>query len=196
MLLGGNGQTAMNPQRKVTEIEKNLMQNLLRIVLQDLRDAWKTVADIQFSVQSLASEPQVLPILALTEAVVAIAIEARIGSTTGLINLAFPSIFIKRLRHLFERLRRIHRAEPKRHDQIHMAELLMTARMDMEARLDGSTISTRGLLDLEPGDVLALDYPLDRAVTGYLNGAPKFHGNVSPAGGKLTYRVARDYSLD
>jgi flagellar motor switch protein FliM len=189
MLLGGKGQTSMNAQRKVTEIEKNLMQNLLRIVLQDLREAWKTVTDIQFSVQSLASEPQVLPVLALAEAVVAIGIEAHVGATTSLINLAFPSIFVKRLRHLFERLRRIHRQEPRRRDQIHMADLLMDADLDLEARLEGTSISTHGLLDLEPGDVLALDFPVDRAVTGFLNGEPKFQGFISPTRNKLAYRI-------
>src|SRR5277367_3638047 len=36
MLLGGSGAAPLTPQRKSTEIEKNLMKNLLRIILQDL----------------------------------------------------------------------------------------------------------------------------------------------------------------
>ena len=39
MLLGGGGKLATAMQRKATEIEKNLMHNLLRIILQDLSEA-------------------------------------------------------------------------------------------------------------------------------------------------------------
>jgi flagellar motor switch protein FliM len=196
MLLGGGGKTAGNPQRKLTEIEKHLMQYLLRIVLQDLGEAWKTVADIRFAVQSLADEPQGLHILSPTEAVVAIGIEVKVASTTGMMNLAIPSIFIKRLRNMFDQLRRVHRAESKRRDQVHMAELLARVAVDLEVRLDGGTISTGTLLNLEAGDVLALDYPLDRKVTALLNGEPKFWGDVELSGTAIALRVASEHERD
>jgi len=196
MLLGGGGKTAGSPQRKITEIEKNLMQNLLRILLQDLSEAWKSVTDIRFAVQSLADEPQVLHVLAPAEAVVAIAIEVRVGLTTGMINLAIPSIFIKRLRHMFERLRRVHRAESRRSDQAHMADLLGRAGLNLEVRLDGPTVPMRSLLDLEVGDVLALDYPLDRMATAFLNGQPKLSGNIALARDKLGFIVGAEQDPD
>jgi flagellar motor switch protein FliM len=196
MLLGGGSKPPTNPPRKVTEIEKRLMQNLLRIMLQNLSEAWKSVADIRFAVQSLADEPQVLHVLAPAEAVVAIAIEARVGPTTGMINFAIPSIFIKRLRHMFEQLRRVHRVESKRSDQAHMAELLRKVSMNLEVRLDGPTISTRDLLALEAGDVLSLDYSVDRKVTALLNGQPKFWGNIATAGTKLAYEIAFEQDRD
>ncbi len=172
------------------------MQNLLRIVLQDLGEAWKTVADIRFAVQSLADEPQGFHILSPAEAVVTIGIEVRVASTTGMMNLAIPSIFIKRLRHMFDRLRRVHRAESKHRDQVHMAELLARVGMDLEVRLDGGTISAGTLLNLEAGDVLALDYPLDRKVTALLNGEPKFWGDVELAGTTVALRVACEHERD
>src|ERR1051325_10435543 len=54
LLLGGNGKTTVQIQRKITEIEKTLIQTLMRVVLHDLGEAWKSVADIRFAVQSLA----------------------------------------------------------------------------------------------------------------------------------------------
>lgn len=192
MLLGGDGASSVKPQRKISEIEKNLMKNLLRILLQDLSEAWRSVTDIRFAIQSLADEPQVLHVLAPAEAVVGIAIDVQVGSTSGLINFAIPSIFIKRLRHMFERLRRVHRAESKRPDQVHMAQLLQQANLSLEVRLDGCTISARNLLDIAPGDVLILDYPLDRKATAHLNGQPKFSGEVGVVGTKLAFTVHPD----
>jgi flagellar motor switch protein FliM len=190
MLLGGGSKVAINPARKVTEIEKQLMQNLLRILLQNLSDSWKTVADVRFAVQSIADEPQLLHGLAPAEAVVAISIEVRVASTTGMINLAIPSIFIKRLRHMFDRIRRIHRTESKQRDQVHMAQLLGTARLNLEVRLEGPTLSARDLLALGVGEVLMFDYPLRRQVSGLLNGQPKYWGEVELNEDKVSFRVA------
>lgn len=189
MLLGGDGKAAVSPQRKSTEIEKNLMRNLLRIVLQDLADAWKSVTDIRFTVQSLADEPQGMNIFPPGEAVVAIGIEVIVGSTTGMINFALPSIFIKRLRHMFERLRRVEPAEGKHQDQVLMAKLLGKVGLTLEARLDGLTISTSNLLRLQVGNVLKLDASLDQKITALLNGERKFLGEVGLAGDKLGFRV-------
>lgn len=196
MLLGGSGKTALLPQRKVTEIEKNLMQNLLRIVLQDLGEAWKSVAELRFAVQSIADEPQGLNILSPAEAVVTIGIEVRVAATTGMMTLAIPSIFIKRLRHMFDRLRQLHRTESKIKDQIHMAELLARVSVSLEARLDGATIPTHTLFSLEPGDVLMLDHPIDRKATAILNGQPKYLADVETARGRLALRIASDYDPD
>ena len=196
MLLGGGAKAPLNPQRKVTEIERNLMQNLLRIMLHDLSDAWKSVTELRFAVQSLADEPQSLQVLSPAEAVVAIGIEVRVGATTGMLNLALPSIFIKRLRHMFDRLRRIHRAESKLRDQIQMAELLEKVDVNMEVRLDCGSISTGNLLDLAVGDVLAFDYPLDRNVIGLVNDRPKFAGAAECSGNKLAFRVALEQQQD
>jgi flagellar motor switch protein FliM len=196
MLMGGDGKASVNPQRKATEIEKNLMRNMLRIILQDLGDAWKSVTDIRFAVQSLADEPQAMNVFSPGEAVVAIGIEVGVGSTTGMISFALPSIFVKRLRHMFERLRHVQAAESKQRDQMHMAKLLGNVALNLEARLDGLTIAARDLLSLEVGDVLLLDAPVDQKITALLNGEPKFSGEVGIAGTKLGFKVESDRERD
>src|SRR5438874_12868112 len=43
MLLGGTGKSSAAIQRDITEIEQRLLDGLFRIILQDLREAWKAV---------------------------------------------------------------------------------------------------------------------------------------------------------
>src|SRR5207253_7947599 len=64
MLLGGNGKTSAPIQRDVTEIEQKLLDGLFRIILHDLREAWKTVTTVDFTIDSMETEPQLLHILA------------------------------------------------------------------------------------------------------------------------------------
>src|SRR5215472_370703 len=102
ILLGGDGKSLMNLQREITEIEQSLLDGLFRIILRDLREAWKGITHIEFSIDSLETEPQFLQILAPSEAVVAIAVEIRIGESVGMMNIAMPSIIIKMMRQKFD----------------------------------------------------------------------------------------------
>jgi flagellar motor switch protein FliM len=190
LLLGSKGlSAALTVQRKITDIEKTLVHTLMRVILRDLAEAWKGVAAVSFTVQSLASEPQAMHVLAHAEAVVVIAIEVRLASVSGLMNLAIPSIFIKRLRHNFDRLQEVRRAESTERDQTYLAELLQDANLSFEARIDGGSVSTRTLLDLEAGDVLLLNYPLDRPVKGYVNDRGKWLGEIVGWRDRLAFEV-------
>ncbi|HSU57975.1 MAG TPA: FliM/FliN family flagellar motor switch protein [Bryobacteraceae bacterium] len=189
LLLGSKGRATTAFQRKITEIEKNLIQTLMRVVLRDLSEAWKLVTDISFSVQSLASEPALLHVLSPTEAVIVIAIEVRVGTTSGLMNLAIPSIFIKRLRNKFDQLRQVRRAQSTERDQMLMARLIQDANATLEARIVAGSISTRTLVDLEAEDVLILDHPVDRPVSGFLNGREKWFGMLVTRDDKFIFQL-------
>src|SRR5579862_4176290 len=79
MLLGGTGKTPTHMDREITDIEQSIMEGLLRVILNDLRQAWMAVAAIDFAIEGQETEPQMLQVLAQNEAVVAIGIEVRIG---------------------------------------------------------------------------------------------------------------------
>jgi flagellar motor switch protein FliM len=190
LLLGSKGRATTTFQRKITEIEKSLIQTLMRVVLRDLSEAWKMVTDISFSVQSLASEPALLHVLAPAEAVIVIAIEVRVGSTSGLMNLAIPSIFIKRLRSKFEQLRQVRRAESTERDQLVVARLIQDASITFDARIMAGLIGTQTLVDLEPEDVLILDHPVERPVSGFLNGRQKWVGSVVTRDEKFVFQLS------
>ncbi len=194
LLLGSKEQSLRPVQRTITDIEKKLLQTILRIVLHDLKDSWKSVAEIDFTVQSLASEPQLLYILAPSEAMIVIAIDVRLGSTSGLMNLAIPSIFVKRLRNNFDQLQKVRRTEATEKDQLHVGHLLQNVRVDFDVHLSGGDLHTKTLLDLQVGDVLVLDHPKNTPLKGLLNGKQKWLGNVLNLDGKLAFEIAKDIS--
>jgi flagellar motor switch protein FliM len=191
LLLGSKGKASVPVNRKITDIEKKLVQTLLRVILRDLSEAWKNVADIFFSVQSLASEPTTVYVLSPAEAVIVIAVEMRVGGTSGLMNLAIPSIFIKRLRHKFDQLQRIRRAESTESDQSFIARLIQDSKLTLEVQIPKGVISAKTLVGLEPGEVIVLDHSLDREVSGFLNGKEKWRGNIMAQGDKVAFEVSK-----
>src|ERR1700741_4268294 len=70
MLLGGSGKSSGSIQREITEIEQKLLDGLSPMVPPALREAWKPVTSVAFTIESMETEPQLLHLLAPNEAVV------------------------------------------------------------------------------------------------------------------------------
>jgi flagellar motor switch protein FliM len=189
LLTGSKGKTQTSVQRKITDIEKSIMQTLMRVVLRDLGDAWASVAEVNFAVQSLASEPQLTHVLAPAEAVIVIAVDVRVGSVSGLMNLAIPSIFIKRLRHKFDQLQTVRKTQVTVSDQSRTAELIQDVEVRFHAELDGGAITAMELLDLTPGDILVFDHPIDRPLKSAVNDQEKWAGFIISKRGKVLFQV-------
>jgi flagellar motor switch protein FliM len=184
MLLGGTGKSSSTIRRDITEIEQKLLDGLFRIILHDLREAWKGVTAVDFTIESMETEPQQLHLLAPNEAVVAIGIEVRIGDTVGMMNIAMPSIVIKMMRQKFDQQWSFRKTRASEAEQARVLRLLRDVSLTVEARMEGPTVTVRDLLGLREGHLLMFDHPVDRAVELLVNGSHQFTGNLASTGTK------------
>jgi flagellar motor switch protein FliM len=189
MLLGGNGRGGSNLKREVTEIEQSILDGLFRIVLHDLKEAWRNVTNIEFGVDQFESEAQLLQILAPNEAVVAVSMEVRIGESAGMINLGIPSILIKMLRQKFDQQWSVRKSESTEDEMNRILRLIGPSRMHMDTRLIGPTLTVSDLLALETGDVLTFDFPISNPVALTVNGRVKFEGVVGTNGRNRSFQL-------
>jgi len=184
MLLGGSGKSSVSIQRDITEIEQKLLDGLFRIILHDLREAWKAVTAVDFTIESMETDPQSLHLLAPKEAVVSIGIEVRIGDTVGMMNIAMPSIVIKMMRQKFDQQWSVRKSRASEAEQSRILRVLHQGSVALEARMEGPTITVRELLELREGHLLTFDYPVERPVELLVNGAHKFTAQVVSTGKK------------
>jgi flagellar motor switch protein FliM len=189
LLLGGKGKGAGALSREITEIERQLMEGLLRIILKDLKDAWETITTIDFSVESMETEPQLLQVLDPGEAFVATGIEVRVGGALGMMNLAIPSLIIKMMRSKFDHPGGGRRSRASETEQARMLGLIRPAQLELDVRLRGPSFTLDDLLALEPGDLLPFDFPVARPLDCLVNGNLKFRGQVVKAGNKKAFLV-------
>lgn len=184
MLLGGTGKGSTAIQRDITEIEQKLLDGLFRIVLHDLREAWKGVTEVEFTIESMETEPQLLHILAPNEAVVAVGVEVRIGESVGMMNLAMPSIVIKMMRQKFDQQWSVRKSHASSAEQTRVLRLLRESGLTLEARIEGQTLSVRDLLRLSQGHLLTFDHPVERPLELTVNGTAKYNAQVVATGRK------------
>jgi flagellar motor switch protein FliM len=187
VLLGGDGKSATSLKREITEIEQKLLDSLFRIILNDLKEAWQAVAPIEFTIHSVETEPQFLRVLAPSEAVVAVGIEIRIGDNVGMMNIAVPSIIAKMMRQKFDQQWSMRRTQSTEAEQTAMLNRIRPSLLGLDVQLRGSRLLLRDLLRLAEGDVLTLDFPVERPLDGLLNGKLRFSGQVVAAGRKRAF---------
>jgi flagellar motor switch protein FliM len=190
ILLGGNGKIQFQTQREVTEIEQVLLGGFFGLVLRDLHEAWKAVTQLNFAIERLETEPQFLQMMAPTEAVVAVAIEIRIGDAVGMMNIAMPSIIVKMMRQKFDQQWLLRKAAATEAEQMRVMKLIEPAEVESEAILSGPRMRLRDLIELGEGDVLGLDYPASRPLDLLLGGRRKYRGEMVAAGARAAFRVS------
>ena len=189
ILLGGDGKLQFNSQREITEIEQVLLDGLFRLILRDLREAWKFVTNIDFTIDTIETEPQFLQILAPTEAVVAVAIEIRIGESIGMMNIAMPSIIIKMMRQKFDQQWPLRKSESTDGEQLRMLNLVRSSNLRSEVLLNGPELLLRDLINLEPGDIVSFDHAAGQPLDLLLNGDKRYVGEMVNLGQRAGFRV-------
>ena len=88
-MLGGSGRgVAVN--RALTEIEQNVTDGVVKLILENLTDAWRGIVDVQFRITGRETRPQMLQVAAPNEVVLLIGFEIRIGDTRGVLEHLLP----------------------------------------------------------------------------------------------------------
>src|SRR5277367_4417424 len=188
ILLGGDGKMQFSAQREVTEIEQVLLDGLFRLILRDLHEAWTFVTQIEFSIDTIETEPQFLQILAPTEAVVAVAIEIRIGDSIGMMNIAMPSIIVKMMRQKFDQQWTLRKSASTELEQSRILGLIRVSELNSEAVLAGPHLRLRDLMNLEEGDVLNFEFPASRPLDLLLSGQTRYLGEMVNTGRRTAFR--------
>ena len=93
-LAGGTGEE-IKSQHELTDIEQSLMEEIIVRLLDNLREAWTQVIDLQPKLAQIDTNPQFAQIVPPTEMIVLVTFEARVDDIEGMINLCIPYITIE-----------------------------------------------------------------------------------------------------
>lgn len=160
-LLGGGGES-FESTRELTDIELNLLDAILRIIMQRLKEAWGPITDMYANVESKESSPNVVQIVSQNEIVIMVVMEIIIGNSSGMINLCYPVIYLEPiLSRLANRDIMLGETSAKKSRNKELKTLVGRAEVFNEALLGRTFLSVGELLELEIGDILRLDRQAD-----------------------------------
>ncbi|HWB17228.1 MAG TPA: flagellar motor switch protein FliM [Vicinamibacterales bacterium] len=186
-MLGGSGQPAP-VNRPLTEIEQNVVDAVLKLVLEGLSEAWRPVTSLTFGIRARETRPQMLQVAAPNEIVVAVVFDVQIGAVRGLVNLCIPTSVVEvagtHFAHAWQRQRR----ELSAQERAWMDENLASVTVPV-VPLIRTELHAGAVLALQPGEVVALPLAADRPLDVYAGGVRKFTGRLASDRGRLMVMV-------
>ena len=178
-MLGGPGDP-LKVLRTMTDIEQSIFDGVLKLALDDLREAWRGIIDLDFKIQARETSPQLIQIVAPNEVVLLVVFEVKMGTVVGMINLAIPSIILEPVANKFDQEMY---TGYKKSGTFEEARLLMESLkkcdMSVAAEIRGTNLRLSEILDLKEGDLIPLTKRFDAVLDLTVDGIPRFQGYVA-----------------
>jgi flagellar motor switch protein FliM len=175
-MLGGTGRGVVMA-RGLTEIEQNVIDGVVKLILENLTEAWRGIVDVRFRISGRETRPQMLQVAAPNEVVVLLGFELRLGEARGALNVCVPASAIEAIRAGFPQAWQRSRTAPSDGDRRTLMAGLAKVRLPLTATLT-TTVPARDLLALKRGDVVSLGHPVRSALDVRVRGTLKFRGRL------------------
>lgn len=194
-LLGGSAEVQVKP-RTITPIEQAVIRGVIEHALDDLRNAWRSIAELNFSYSRLEMEADFVQIAPSSEIVVVVSFDVNIGVNTYLMNLCFPTFALEEV---LARLNRqqvttsVIKQSPSRmrENMEILSQQISTTFLPIIAELGKASMTVKELLELQVGDVLKLKKRINEEIEVTISGKRKLAARPGSVDGKKSLRITR-----
>lgn len=194
-MLGGTAET-QEKSRNITPIEQAVIRGVIEHAFSDLRNSWKSIAELNFKFARLEMEADFVQIAPASEIVVVISFDVNIGTQSFLMNLCFPTFALE------ETLAQLNKqqitastvkvSDSKMRENMKMlSRHIDTTFLPVYAELGKSQLSVRELLELKKGDVIKLDKRINQEIEVVIGKKRKLAARPGTVEGKKAVRIVR-----
>ena len=187
-MLGGSGQP-LEKSREFSDIELTILQKLLIMFTQLLREPWKNVLDISPVLSRLETNPQFAQVIAPSDMIAIVTLNMKIGDVEGMLNICLPFFTLEDVmdklntKYWFSTMQENH----DEHYEEYIESMIRRVDVPIKAVLGKSTISVSDFLNLQVGDCIRLDSRVDTDMEVYVGNIKKF--TALPGTEKDSYAV-------
>jgi len=191
--LFGGGTTGEN-SKQFTEIELALVERVLRQSCGVFEEAWDKVIEVSPQIERIETSPQFAQITAPNEPVAVIILNITMGDETGLMSICIPHTAIEPVSQQLNT--RMWFATSGLRDDGRGAErlaaltgTLMETPISLTAYFEQTPATVSDIVNLQIGDVIKLDHPIDDPLTIKVHHIPKFRASIGTLGSKYAMQV-------
>jgi flagellar motor switch protein FliM len=186
-MLGGPG-TGAAPDRALSDIEQNVIDSVVKLILDGLSETWRAITPLSFSIRGRETRPQMLQVSGPNEVVVMIAFDMRIGTARGMMNLCLPASLVEVVGAHFGQAWHRHRRDPNDTEKHWIRENLSRVPLELTAMLE-ARLRTGDLVALQPGDIVSLGLRADAPIEIRVGDTRKFAGHLTRHAGRVGVRI-------
>lgn len=174
-MLGGSGQP-LEKSRDFSDIELTILQKLLVMFTQLMREPWKNVVEISPVLSRLETNPQFAQVIAPSDMIAIVTLNMKIGDVEGMVNICLPFFTLEDVmdklntKYWFSTIQENH----DEHYEEYIESMIRRVDIPIKAVLGRSTISVNDFLNLQVGDCIRLDSRVDTDMNVYVGNIKKF----------------------
>ena len=187
-MLGGSG-VPLEKNREFSEIELTIIQKLLIMFTQLLREPWKNVIDINPVLQRLETNPQFAQVIAPNDMIAIVTLNMKIGDVEGFMNVCLPFFTLEDVMDKLNTKYWFSTMQENRDENYedYIESLIRKVDIPIRAVLGKSTISVNDFMNLQVGDCIRLDSRVDDDMNIFVGNIKKF--TALPGAEKDSYAV-------
>jgi len=190
-LLGGTG-GSVDPGHELTDIELALVRNLVRTLLDAMKESWVNLAEVGPQVEEVSTSPQLVQVAAPLDIVVIVLLEVQVGNRLGTISLCIPHLVLEPLMHrlsaqvwVVSNRRRTSTPETR----AHILDTVRQATVKVSAVLGETAVSVEELVNLQIGDVLMFGVRGNLGARLHVVDQERFLGEPGLVGGRRAVKI-------
>jgi flagellar motor switch protein FliM len=185
---GGGGQFYNNTAeaREFTLTEMRVIQILIDMIFNDLKEAWEPVMELNFEYMSSEINPHFANIVGAEDIVVISTVNIALEGGGGDINIVMPYSMIEPIRALLDAIGD-DSDETDIQWKVALRHEVLGAEVSMNGLLVEKNISIREVLHLKKGDVIPVDMP--KTVMLKVEGVPVFTGKACASEGYYAVQI-------
>lgn len=191
VLLGGRrGTAAMRIEgRPYTTIERNLVERMVHVVLNDLSAAFDPLSPVTFRFDRLETNPRFATISRPSNAAIVAKLRIDMEDRGGRVEMLLPYATLEPVREL---LLQMFMGEKFGRDSIwetHLARELWQTDVDLEAVLDEQYMELNDMINLKVGSQIMFNATPDSDIEIRCGGVPMYTGKMGRKGNHIAVRI-------
>ncbi len=194
-LLGGKGEI-VSLTRGLTEIELEVVENIITDLAKGLKTAWANVIELNPVLKKVESNPQFAQITSPKETVIIGTVEVKAGETTGNMTLCIPLLVIEPIISKFtgegeSSLPGGAQQPVSSEDTIKMRKVVENVSIPLIVELGRTEVTMHDILELKEGDVVRLNNKVEDVLIMYADEIPKFKCRPGIVGMRMAVQITQ-----
>ncbi len=187
-MLGGQGK-ALEKTRDFSEIEMAILEKIMVVCMNLMREPWKNVLDINPMLDRIETNPQFAQIIAPSDMIAIVTLNIKIGEVEGMMNICLPYFTLESIMdNLNTKFWYSTMVESNDENyQQYIEAMIKRVDVPLRAVLGRSSVSVYDFMNLQLGDIIRLDSDVNGELLVYVGNIKKF--TAVPGSSKDKYAV-------
>lgn len=174
-MLGGAGDP-LEKNRDYTEIEMTIIEKMMVVCMQLMREPWRNVVDINPMMERIETNSQFAQIIAPNDMIAIVTLNVKIGEVEGFMNICLPFFTLESVMDkLNTKFWYANMQQQNEEDfEEYIGALIKRVDVPVKAVLGKTNISVTDFVNLQVGDIIRLDTEVEQDLKVYVGNIKKF----------------------